>query len=101
MRRFLLLATALAVLSAETAQASPAVRYGIQDDNWVLNGPGKLGKRLDTLDRLGVDVIRFTVHWNEIEPRQGRFRWGRTDQVLRGLQTRGIQPVVTLVGVPG
>jgi hypothetical protein len=101
MRRVVLIAIVMAVLSAEQAQAVPGVRYGIQDDAWILHGPGRLGDRLDTLDRLGVDVVRFTLQWNEIEPAQGRFRWRPSDRVLRGLQTRGIQPVVTLVGVPG
>jgi hypothetical protein len=91
----------VALLAAKSADASPGVRYGIQDDAWILYGPGRLGQRLDTLDRLGVDVVRFTLHWNTIERRQGRFRWGQSDRVLRGLRARGIDPVVTLVGVPG
>jgi hypothetical protein len=101
MRRFVPIAIVLAGLFAQQAQAQPKVRYGIQDDAWILGGPGRLGERLDELDRLGVDVVRFTLNWNEIEPAQGRFRWRTSDRVLRGLQTRGIQPVVTLVGVPG
>ena len=98
--RLLLLATVLAALTAQPAHASPNVKFGIQDDAWITYGPGRLGQRLDTLDRLGVDVVRFTLHWNSIERRRGRYRWGRSDRVLRGLRTRGIQPVVTLVGVP-
>jgi hypothetical protein len=101
MRGLVLIAILLAGLSGQQAHAEPGVRYGIQDDNWILNGPGRLRDRLDTFDALGVDVVRFTLRWNELEPAQGRFNWRRTDQVLRGLQTRGIQPVVTLVGVPG
>jgi hypothetical protein len=104
MRRLVLIAILLAVLAAlfgREAQGATGVRFGIQDDNYILNGPGRLRDRLDTLDKLGVDVVRFSVRWNEVEPRQGRFNWPRTDQVLRGLQTRGILPVVTLVGVPG
>jgi hypothetical protein len=101
MRRLVLIAIVLAGLSAQQAQAQPKVRYGIQDDAWILGGPGRLGERLDALDRLGVDVVRFTLNWNEIEPAQGRFNWRTSDRVLRGLRTRGIHPVVTLVGVPG
>ncbi len=101
MRRPVLIAILLAAFWAQSAHATPGVKYGIQDDNYLLNGPGKLGQRLDTIDRLGVDVVRFTLEWNKIETAQDRFRWGRTDQILRGLQTRGIQPVVTLVGTPG
>jgi hypothetical protein len=98
-RRLLLIAF-LAALLVEPAHATPRVKYGIQDDNYILNGPGKLTKRLDTLDRLGVDLVRFTVRWDEVERRQGRLNWGRTDQVLRGLNNRRMQPVVTLVGTP-
>jgi hypothetical protein len=101
MRCLALTAILLTALSAQPAQAEPRVRYGIQDDNYILHGPGKLGARLDKLDRLGVDVVRFTLRWNEIEPAQGRFRWRESDRVLRGLRTRAILPVVTLVGVPG
>jgi len=102
MRRFVLLAALLAAaVSAQPAHATTLVKYGIQDDNYILNGPGKLGQRLDTIDKLGVDVVRFTVRWDEVERRQGRLNWGRTDQVLRGLNNRRIQPVVTLVGTPG
>jgi hypothetical protein len=104
MRNLVLIAILLAALAAlfgREAQAATGVRFGIQDDNYILNGPGRLRDRLDTLDKLGVDVVRFSVRWNEVEPRQGRFNWPRTDQVLRGLQTRGILPLVTLVGVPG
>jgi hypothetical protein len=101
MRRALLIGLVLGALCAEPAFATPAVKYGIQDDNYILNGPGKLAKRLDTIDKLGVDVVRFTLRWDEIERRQGRFSWGRSDQVLRGLNNRRIQPVVALVGAPG
>jgi hypothetical protein len=102
MRRPVLIAALLAAaLWVPQAHATPRVKYGIQDDNYILNGPGKLAKRLDTIDKLGVDVVRFTIEWNKVEPAKGRFRWGRTDQILRGLNNRRIQPVVALVGTPG
>ena len=103
MRRLVLIAILLlaALSGGQQAHATPGVKYGIQDDNYILNGPGKLGQRLDTIDRLGVDIVRFTLEWNKIERAQGKFNWGRSDQVLRGLNARRIQPVVTLVGSPG
>ncbi|HKG11311.1 MAG TPA: hypothetical protein VKB07_12135 [Gaiellaceae bacterium] len=99
MRRLLLIAF-LAAVFADPAHATPAVKYGIQDDNYILNGPGKLTQRLDTIDKLGVDMVRFTIRWDEVERRQGRLNWGRTDQVLRGLNNRRMQVVATLVGTP-
>jgi hypothetical protein len=104
MRRLVLIVVLLAALSGlfgRQAQADPGVRFGIQDDAWILYGPGKLGERLDRIDALGVDVVRFTLRWDEIERTKGRYGWGSSDRVLNGLDKRGIQPVVTLVGVPG
>jgi hypothetical protein len=111
MRRLLLLvlATAFALGLAAPASASPGVRYGVQDDAWLLHGPGSLDERIETLDGLGVDLVRFTVRWDQVarqRPRNGRshldpaYDWARTDAVLRGLRAHGIAPLVTLLGTP-
>ena len=85
----LLAAGSLALPSAGTA--SPAVRFGVDDDAWLRDGPGTLAERLDILDRLGTEVVRVTVRWE-------RPAWRRADAILRGLRARGIEPVVTLTG---
>ena len=96
------LAVAGALCLAPVALASPAIRYGIQDDGWLASGPGTLAQRLGTLQQLGVDVVRFDLHWNEIAPTadQSTWDWETPDAVLRGLRTHGIAPVVTLLGTP-
>jgi hypothetical protein len=93
-------AAGLALLLAPAALGSPAVQYGIQDDAWLATGPGTLEQRLDKLDSLGVDVVRYSVRWNEVERARGSFDWTLTDAVLQGLHAHGIAPVVTLVGTP-
>ena len=71
-RRLLLLATVLVGLAAPSAgEASPYIRYGVQDDAWLQYGPGTLSDRLDRLHSLGVDVVRVTLNWRQIEPRKG------------------------------
>jgi hypothetical protein len=101
MRRFVLLASLAACLLVTTAaDASPYVRYGLQDDAWLEYGPGTLDDRLDQLDALGVDVMRVTVDWRATEPRPGVYDWARADNLLDGLHTRGIAPLVTLYGSP-
>jgi hypothetical protein len=103
---------ALAVAGAGTSAstASRSVLYGVVDDAWLLHGPGSLESRLDTLDRLGAEVVRFTVRWDRVarkrpsSPRDHADRaydWDSTDAVLRGLRRHGIDPVVTLFGTPG
>jgi hypothetical protein len=97
----LILAASFAVLALSgPASASPYAQYGIQDDAWITYGPGTLEERLDTLDALGIDLVRFTINWHEVEKSKGVREWGSADTVLRGLRARGISAVVTLYGTP-
>ena len=61
-----LLFAVAACLGASSVQASKGVQYGIQDDAWLEYGPGTLNDRLATFKHLGVPLVRFTLHWNEI-----------------------------------
>ncbi len=76
------------------------MRFGIQDDAWLAHGAGTLDERLDRLERLGVDVVRFNLHWDKIEPARGEYAWEDSDAVLDGLRGRGIPAVVGIVGSP-
>jgi hypothetical protein len=101
--RFLLafgLVCALLGAFASSGSASSGIRFGIQDDAWLTHGPGTLESRLDRLERLGVDVVRFNLHWNTIEAAKGSPDWAVSDAVLEGLRARRIGAVVGLVGAP-
>ena len=101
MRRLLLLSFLLATLAAPAAgQASPSIRYGVQDDAWLEYGPGTLSDRLDRLDTLGVDIVRVTINWRQSEQTRGVYDWSRADLLLRGLHEHGIAALVTLYGTP-
>ena len=95
-----ILACVLVGAIAPSANASSGVRFGIQDDAWLVHGSGTLDDRLDRLDRLGVDLVRFNLHWDRIEPIRGEFDWEDSDLVLEGLRAHGIAAVVGLVGSP-
>jgi hypothetical protein len=106
---FAVLFAVAAGVAASSSQASRSVQYGIQDDAWLEFGPGKLNQRLATFKRLGVPLVRFTLHWNQIavrrpkhptSPRDRAYDWRRADRVLRGLRRYGLTPVLTLVGTP-
>ncbi|HWH06340.1 MAG TPA: hypothetical protein VNT23_07875 [Gaiellaceae bacterium] len=96
----LLAACAVAIAGAPAAEAAPNARYGVQDDAWLLHGPGTLDERLDRLAALGVEVVRFNLHWDRIEPVRGRQSWEGPDAVLAGLRARRIGAVVGLVRSP-
>lgn len=91
------------------ASASPYVQYGVQDDAWLLGGPGTFDERLEQVKMLGVDLVRINVRWDEVAPRKPRkqtnhldpaYRWDAPDALLLGLRRWKITPVVTLVGTP-
>jgi hypothetical protein len=101
---------ALVGAGAGATQTSRSVMYGVNDDAWLLHGSGTLESRLSELTRLGVDVVRFTVRWDQVarnrpeNPREHgdrAYQWDEVDAVLRGLRRHGIDPVVTLYGTPG
>ena len=68
---FLLACTAFAAVVVGSSGASTGIRYGIQDDAWLLQGPGELSDRLDQLERLSPDVVRFNMCCAK-NPRSGR-----------------------------
>lgn len=99
----------LAGAGAGAAKSTRSVMYGVNDDAWLVHGPGTLESRLDELDRLGVDVVRYTIRWDRVartrpaSPREhmdAAYRWGESDAVLRGLRRHGIPALVTLYGTP-
>lgn len=96
--------------SVAPAHASPSIQYGVQDDAWLLHGSGALDSRIAALERLGVDIVRYTLRWDQIaksRPSNARdhndqaYEWKNADAVLGGLRRHRIAAVVTLVGTPG
>jgi hypothetical protein len=108
----------LAVLCAAVAVAAvdvPAAEAGsrqvtvMQDDALLLRHDGETRARtLDEMDRLGADVVKVQVYWNEIAP-QGRrkpqgfdatdpaaYFWGAYDEIVRGIVARGMRPFLAL-----
>jgi hypothetical protein len=109
---FLLVAGALGgsfLAAPPRAGAATGVKYGLTDDAWLQHGPGTLESRIERLDTLGVRVVRFTLHWNEIapgkpgtaaDPEDAAYDWTAADPVLAGLRAHGIEVVLQLVGTP-
>jgi hypothetical protein len=98
---------ALALLAAAPAGASPGASFGIQDDAWLMYGPGTLAERLTTLDNLGVGVVRLTLRFDQVaaqrpsSPRDPEaYDWGVYGDVLDALHARGLTALVTLYGSP-
>ena len=100
---------AIALAAAAPASASTGAQYGIQDDAWLMYGPGTLAERVTTLQGLGVGIVRFTLRWDAVaptkpaqqrDPSDAAYRWGAYGDVLDTLHESGIPVLVTLWGSP-
>ena len=100
---------ALTSSGSSAPTASRDVAFGVADDAWLAHGPGTLESRLRELSKLGVEVVRFTVRWDQVAPQRPQdardssddaYDWTEIDGVLKGLRRHGIDPVVTLFGTP-
>jgi len=100
---------ALALLVASPADAATGAQYGIQDDAWLMYGPGSLSERVTTLQGLGVGLVRFTLRWDAVAPTKpaeqrnpsdAAYHWGASGDVLDALHAHGIPVLVTLWGSP-
>ena len=104
MRRAILLTALLgALLLPAASAASPYVKYGIQDDAWLEYGTGSdttVAQRAAQLKSMGVDIVRLTINWREVEPRRGVYDWSIPDAALNALHAQGIGALVTLWGTP-
>jgi hypothetical protein len=108
MRRSLVALAALACLVfPASAPSAPGIKYGIQDDAWLNTAP--LETRLKTLDRLGPDVVRYTLRWDQVarkkparatNPNDKAYDWSAADPILRGLRQHHVAVLVTLFGSP-
>ena len=105
----IVVAIAAASLGATHARAAAGVRYGLTDDAWLLDGGGTLESRLTQLDTLGVQVVRFSIRWDQVaptrpavptDPADVAYVWGKDDAVLSGLRAHGVSVVLQLVGTP-
>jgi hypothetical protein len=103
------LALAAASVPAPRAAAAPGIQFGLTDDGWLQNGPGTVSQRVATLDGLGVQVVRYTLNWNQIaasqpaaatDPSDRAYDWTNADTVVDALRARGITVVLQLLGTP-
>jgi hypothetical protein len=99
---------ALSLGAPAVSGASSSQVTVIQDDGLLLRASAS--KRSETLDefaRLGVDVVKVQVYWNEIAPGGSRkpsfdatdpanYSWGEYDAIVRGAVARGMQPFLVL-----
>src|SRR5919204_6620835 len=95
----ILIAAVVWLVATARADASRYVRFGVQDDAWLLGGPRTFEERLTTVEELGVDVVRVNLRWNEIAKRRPKkptsdvdpaYRWNAADVLIDGLRAHGI-----------
>ena len=99
----------LVLLAPASASASTHVQYGVQDDAWLLYGPEPPAKRIQILQLLGVDVVRFTLRWDTVatgapvdprDPDDPAYDWSLYDPILQRLHAAHIAVLISLWGTP-
>ena len=100
----------LVLLAPSGAAASPRIQYGIQDDAWLLYGPpDSPAQRVQTLQRLGVDLVRLTLRWDAVaqrapkdarDPADPAYEWDLYDGILERLHAADIPVLISLWGTP-
>jgi hypothetical protein len=100
----------VALLTAGSASASSRIQYGIQDDAWLLYGPpASPAARVQTLQKLGVDLVRLTLRWDTVaptapadprNPNDPAYHWELYDSILQRLHAAHISVLISLWGTP-
>ena len=99
----------LALFVPTGANASTHVQYGVQDDAWLLYGPEAPAKRIQILQRLGVDLVRLTLRWDNVaesrpadprDPNDPAYNWELYDGILSRLRAAHINVLLSLWGTP-
>ncbi len=113
LRRTALAAAVLSVFAstlAPSAGAAPSIRYGIKDDAWLMHGPGTIAQRVARLQSAGVQIVRFSLQWDQIarslpaaptDPEDAAYIWTNADEVVQELHAQGIDALLDIVGTPG
>jgi hypothetical protein len=91
------------------ASASSRQLTVMQDDGLLYRSSSATrGATLDEFQKLGVDVVKVQVYWNEIAPGGSKkpsgfdatnpagYSWGAYDEIVRGAVARGMQPYLVL-----
>jgi hypothetical protein len=96
-----------AALAAPVADASTRQLTVMQDDTQVR---GRTAQTLDEFDRLGVDIVKLNLYWDEVAPNKrrkpagfdgsnpGDYAWSNYGEVINGIIDRGMRPFLSLGG---
>jgi hypothetical protein len=100
----------VAGLAPGGASASTQIQYGVQDDAWLLYGPpASPAERVQTLQQLGVDLVRLTLRWDTVatkapsdprDPADPAYDWSLYGPMLQRLQAAHIDVLISLWGTP-
>ena len=96
-----------AAVAAPMADASTRQLTIMQDDGQVR---GQTARTLDEFDRLGVDIVKLNLYWDEVAPNRRRkpagfdgadpadYSWSNYGEVINGIIDRGMRPFLSLGG---
>lgn len=70
------------------------------NDNAVLMSEADAPTELARDHATGANVIRYSVNWDYVEPRKGRFNWNGYDPLYAAALARHVRPILIVLGSP-
>ena len=108
LRRLLVLACLLALVSPAASGAAERMYLGFQDDVAFRWAPDRMSA-LDRARDAGSTVVRTTLYWYQValerpaspaNPFDPAYKFDDVDELVRGAQKRGIEVMLTIWGTP-
>jgi len=103
------IAIGLSVAALAAPATGLAAVAAVQDDQLPVVAPAQIEKRLDLVKQSGAKVARVDLFWSDVAPTRPKspanhldpaYRWDRYDQVIGGLLSRNIRPIVSVYSSP-
>lgn len=102
-RRLVLLGSLLMLVvpaAAEAKRTVPRGWIGMNAGLELTSRPNLLGSEFGRMPRAGVESVRLTVNWDEVEPTRGTLNFTATDRVVGAAARRRLRMLITVLSAP-
>jgi outer membrane protein assembly factor BamB len=78
--------------SGSGATRFPGLRYGVN----IVPGDTNIAGSLDQARDMSAGWVRAALHWSDLEPQQGAYRWDQLDTLAASAQSRGLRLLLSV-----
>ncbi len=74
----------------------PDMRLGVN----IVPGAQPLDQLLDAAKNMNAGWVRATLHWSDMEPQKGAYKWDTIDALVQGAHQRDLRVLLVVTGAP-